>query len=115
MNEQQSTMAQQLLGRNVPVMRKASQAVEFLKKISALENRVREMLSGDIERNLGVRVRESIDGKNLMVVVEEIQSQPDLISEKTWRLAEEARQCVESYASSLIEPPVRLKGEYECS
>ena len=52
---------------------------------------------------------------NLMVVVEEIQSQPDLISEKTWRLAEEARQCVESYASSLIEPPVRLKGEYECS
>ena len=41
-----------------------------------------------------------------MAVVEEIQSQPDLISEKTWQLAEEARQCVESYASSLIEPPV---------
>lgn len=115
MNEQQSTVAQQLLGRSVPVMRKASQAVEFLRKISDLENRVREMLSGDIERNLEVRLRGRIDVKNLMVAVDEIQSQPDLISEKTWKLAEEARQCIESYASSLIEPPVRLEMEYECS
>ena len=61
MNEQQSTMAQQLLGRSVPVMRKASQAVEFLKKISVLENRVREMMSGNIESNLEVGMIERFD------------------------------------------------------
>lgn len=61
MNEQQSTMAQQLLGRSVPVMRKAAQAVEFLKKISVLENRVREMMSGNIESNLEVGMIERFD------------------------------------------------------
>ena len=42
-----------------------------------------------------------------MDLVEQILAKPDLISANTKRLAEEARQRVETYASTLIEPPVR--------
>ena len=43
-----------------------------------------------------------------MRLVEQILSKPDLISQSTKRLAEEARARVETYASTLIEPPVGI-------
>ena len=38
--------------------------------------------------------------------MEAIESQPDLISDRTKVLAREARQCVEMYAANLVESPV---------
>ena len=39
--------------------------------------------------------------------MEAIESQPDLISDRTKVLAREARECVEMYAANLVESPVR--------
>ena len=44
-----------------------------------------------------------------MRLVEQILAKPNLISQATKRLAEEARTRVETYASTLIEPPVGMR------
>ena len=44
-----------------------------------------------------------------MQLIQQILSKPDLISQATKRLAEEARARVETYASTLIEPPVGME------
>ena len=53
-NEKDAALVQQLLGRGVPSLRRAGEAIEFLKRIESIEERVRSLLQGEIEGHLEV-------------------------------------------------------------
>lgn len=52
--EKDASLVQQLLGRGVPSLRRAGEAIEFLKRIESIEERVRSLLQGEIEGHLEV-------------------------------------------------------------
>ena len=91
------------------MVRQAQGAAAFLQKIESLEGQVRSLLEGPILQNLPVAFS-LFSFTSLLAAVEELESQPSLLPPRVQELTVEARARVQQFASSLIEPDVRIEG-----
>lgn len=104
-NEQRIQQLKQLISKTTPATKKAQDAIVFLKRIHELEEKLKSLLQGSLVANMTVFVC-SASKQPLINTIEEIESQPDLISDHLMVMIQDARMRVRQFAASLIEPDV---------